>query len=1162
MGLKQFNLDIKAAKAIPCERVSEIRRGDSDGEIVFTYTPENLAPIEIQALATDVDSYPKGSSFLVFTSSEHAGKALVTLLEGLAAYAEGKAVAQVISIISTRLTAKLDPAARETVENLDVPDHDDNSESDSAFDAEDYSDSDECQMELDPLPPRRPTSRQHPTMPDQELLKRFKRDMRQANATGFFVSLLSMDTTNRAVGIFSLSIRVSKLGIPEEALEAWDLKSSDYVVMIVKIPLGYPSTSEFLGLSSDQSVFQIRFGKCASPRPSVSTARAAFDHKENNETEDKDAADNPDDSNDMFMPLYMSDSLNALLNQEFMDLLLIRRRQRLSWDQAQAYKFNLSRGNHRRNKSEENAADICNTVKEPLELLNIQSLQHDYSLDNDQMLNISLVAMQFGLQRLYLALGFGQSIEHEIVNNPYVVDLLISFFHCSVDEHRLREFPTGLNLKCANPGSMREPTAHLNVDVSFKNKTIRFGNADYSSYRTIKEGHFVLLVIKEVDQAPTRSILAGNLERHVCIIENVTGEICTFRIILTMTEPPNCAPLPGPERQTQATHPSEKWMSVLLFKHDTDIDDLDVYDRNLSLALMTNSIPPVLQMRYYLMERPGRRLSSLKLMDPSTLALLNWIVASNRSFIVQDAAVPNFSRTMSDADQPNSVKGLDSTWMQFRFAQGSPEKEQKFIQELELQRPASGTQRMFPSLFAWHGSPLGNWHGIIRTGLDFLNPIHGRAFGNGVYFSSQFMVSHGYSGLHGLNVVRPHNGWPNSQLRISSAISICEVINEPEQFVSSTPHYVVDKVEWIQCRYLFVRVNPTLAAMAQPFPKPPAYDSVGYIQQDPARTLLGPSMQEIKIPVSAIPTRRRDELMNRVSQVEEVALAVNAGVETVPENEMKDDIDDLFDSEDEGRMDSTVRQRRRSSEDSGMGISRPSKLTTSMQESKNASLVQNRTSKLDVTTTDFRPGDLDIDSFPKVLEPTWAASSPAALRSINREIKDLHRIQNGTDLRNLGWYINFDKLSNLFCWIVELHSFEDSLPLAQDMKRAGCSSVVLEFRFGSSFPLSPPFVRVVRPRFLPFAQGGGGHVTIGGAICSELLTNSGWSPALSLEKVFLEVRTNLCDLERPARLDTGPVCGTRDYGMGEAVDAFRRAAESHKWQLPADFNTISTTSSY
>ena len=51
------------------------------------------------------------------------------------------------------------------------------------------------------------------------------------------------------------------------------------------------------------------------------------------------------------------------------------------------------------------------------------------------------------------------------------------------------------------------------------------------------------------------------------------------------------------------------------------------------------------------------------------------------------------------------------------------------------------------------------------------------------------------------------------------------------------------------------------------------------------------------------------------------------------------------------------------------------------------------------------------------------------------------------------------------------------------MKAKGVTSLLLEVRFPETFSLSPPFFRVVYPRFLPFLQGGGGHVTAGGSLC-------------------------------------------------------------------------------
>ncbi|KAM0429015.1 hypothetical protein ACHAPT_006819 [Fusarium lateritium] len=389
---------------------------------------------------------------------------------------------------------------------------------------------------------------------------------------------------------------------------------------------------------------------------------------------------------------------------------------------------------------------------------------------------------------------------------------------------------------------------------------------------------------------------------------------------------------------------------------------------------------------------------------------------------------------------------------------------------------------------------------------------------------------------------------------------MCEIVNDPANYVSTSPHFVINKIEWIQCRYLFVQVHFASQLSSEWPPKAAAEDAPGYLKQDPQYRLIGEHGVDIQIPSSAIPTARRRAFGQQVAVggpgiTEENPILLD-GVDEDAFEEVDRELDNLLasDDEEEDGQRQTVRKRRRTSTDSGLGELRPAKLTTGMQDlNKTGGQPQTGTA-----ATTFKPGGLDLDSLPKLAEPTWAASSPGALRALNREIKDLQKLQANSDLAALGWYIDFEKLDNMFHWIVELHSFDENLPLAQDMKRAGCSSIVLELRFGSSYPISPPFVRVIRPRFLPFAQGGGGHVTIGGAICSELLTNSGWSPALSLEKVFLEVRMNLCDMDPPAHLDKSSSLGRMDYNIMEAIDAFNRAATAHGWQIPSDTTMMSS----
>lgn len=191
-----------------------------------------------------------------------------------------------------------------------------------------------------------------------------------------------------------------------------------------------------------------------------------------------------------------------------------------------------------------------------------------------------------------------------------------------------------------------------------------------------------------------------------------------------------------------------------------------------------------------------------------------------------------------------------------------------------------------------------------------------------------------------------------------------------------------------------------------------------------------------------------------------------------------------------------------------------------------------------------------------------AYATPSATMRLNRELQAILKVQKSTPLHELGWYIDESLVDNIYQWIVELHSFESTLPLAKDLKESGQTSVVIEIRFGKEYPHSPPFVRVVKPRFLPFMSGGGGHVTAGGALCMELLTNTGWSAVSSIESVLLQVRLALMSTEpKPARLEHRGKQQQGQYGTQEAMAAFVRACNMHGWEVPKDFQDFSVPGS-
>ncbi|OTA06612.1 hypothetical protein A9Z42_0073600 [Trichoderma parareesei] len=766
----------------------------------------------------------------------------------------------------------------------------------------------------------------------------------------------------------------------------------------------------------------------------------------------------------------------------------------------------------------------------------------------------------------FLNLGMGASIEHEIVSNPYVVDILISFFAIAlVVPKSLRKFPTGLNIKSIFTGNKTREAVRIAAEVCFFEKTIRLVPDVNKADINIKVGDRLMIVLNTANTLPVPAILDGKYERHICKVTKVEYELYTFEVITTFTAPIKVPRSAQEEKPTQLSEPKKAWMKVMLLRHDCEIDYLDEANRAVALAMILQEIPSVLEMRSFLLKNPGQRLASWSRLDKPALTLLQWIISSNRSLILQNDAVPRLQQggqIVADPN-PNRVEGLPPQWMQFRFLQGTPERERIFTGEIATLSKSEGDAAKFPTIFAWHGSALHNWHSIIRTGLDFNRVINGRSFGDGVYMSNNFQVSLGYcrKGANSKMTSQPPvSYWPNSVLRPSSAISICEVINRCDQFVKTTPHYVVNQIEWIQCRYLFVCVEPNAEALQEPFPTKPREPCAGYVAQHPPRKLLAGPNKEVKIPLSAILSNRR-LLGHKADDGElndsELRRLMNQFLETDSESADSDhgetDNELLLDSEDDDSVGVRSNKRRSSSIDSA--DPRRPKLSSAEHSKKmpkeNAAVT---------FETDFVPGSLDLDSLPRLPEPRWASTSPMAVRTLNRAIKELHDIQSREDLASLGWYINFDKLDNVFHWTVEMHSFDPELPLAKDMKERGCTSIVLEFRFGSNFPYSPPFVRVIRPRFLPFMRGGGGHVTAGGAICSEMLTNSGWSAVMTIEKVLLQIRLGLTEMDPPARLGSmGGVSNTRDYAIGEAIEAYQRAAMAHGWQIPKDLKKIGSS---
>lgn len=519
---------------------------------------------------------------------------------------------------------------------------------------------------------------------------------------------------------------------------------------------------------------------------------------------------------------------------------------------------------------------------------------------------------------------------------------------------------------------------------------------------------------------------------------------------------------PGPKSA------SSRLLDFTFFVYNTNFDNLNDNQKRGAIVGQLDLLPSVMEIKEYLTRNRMATLSSwTDRISPAASGILRWIIASNRACIVQ----------VDNPDQPEKnrdarLQGMDG-WMQFRFAMGAPDKERRFMESVHS--TASRLSLNYPTLFAWHGSPLANWHSIIREGLHYNYTSHGRAFGHGCYHSLDFNTSYGYSGMHYRgNGVGP-SGWPSSLLKISCAMALNEIVNAPGEYVSRNPHLVVAQLDWIQTRHLFVQCNGDVK------PSDTTTSEAMHVQ-DPTMTPNG-QKGKMMIPLGAMPKSRRPDVPTTTGRAKKKVKGLGSASHPI-------DLDD----DDTASIDTDIEDLNiLIDEDDDVSIMPAAEAS----QTKNANgkhggffngiksmVSSSKSSKPEKPMTDFVPGQLDFSTLPLMEQPSFASQS--ATRRLQKDFQALLKVQESQPLHELGWFIDPEQFNNVYQWIIEFHSFEQQLPLAKQMKTKGIKGVVMEMRFGPDYPMSPPFVRVIRPRFLSFMQGGGGHVTAGGAICMEV----------------------------------------------------------------------------
>ncbi|KAH9475092.1 Ubiquitin-conjugating enzyme E2Q-like protein 1 [Psilocybe cubensis] len=533
-----------------------------------------------------------------------------------------------------------------------------------------------------------------------------------------------------------------------------------------------------------------------------------------------------------------------------------------------------------------------------------------------------------------------------------------------------------------------------------------------------------------------------------------------------------------------------------------DFDDLTHSQMRLCIAKLINTLPSIDDMKKHLERKvkAGKSKPKLREIDPNVIpaawSILRWVVASCTAHI----------EPIESGEE--LIKNLDPSWRQFRLTVGAPEAEAKFKEALQQAATEDPNVRTYPVIY------------IIRHGLWYRTVAHGRAYGDGVYLAKEANTS------MSSYAVAARTSWQKSMSGPTNCVAVTEVVNQPTKFVSSNPHYVVKDTHWIMCRYLLVRGTGDFEA-------PKGNDAKGtktsqvvpFVRHDPAhRTTVSGKVIEIPDPsykVISLLEARKTDYMHEDPDAEDMAI-----FELDPNKPKKSSEHNHYDFDDDDDY------------------------TVPVASSSKSKVPQQR--QVDDWKHD---AEYVTSTLENLLLPPFE-SSPSASMAIQRELKSMLKEQEtAPSLKDLGWYMPPELIGdNLYQWIVEMHSLDPTLPIAKDMKQNNINSIIFEIRFPPTFPNSPPFFRIITPRFLPFIQGGGGHVTGGGSICMDLLTSDGWLPSYSISAVLMQIRLALSNLEpRPARLASD---WKRPYGIQESLVGYKRAAATHNWTLPPGLDRL------
>jgi ubiquitin-conjugating enzyme E2 Q len=267
---------------------------------------------------------------MMYSETEDVPENVRNVLEDLQNYSAGLRVSELISQIASELKKALADGSRDNPFSLE-DEMDDESICDDDWSHSPVHDEENTYISINPEAA-------------VKLNKRIREDLRAVRNAGFKVGILRGLKADSQTSVLSISVQVSRLGLSDEAIQAWDLEKQQHVVLLIRYSAGYKSFDAIIKEAARSHEVEFRVGISNRYKPIATEAIAAFTPVSKNECDDSN--DGPtedgthsqvDDNRAGFSSLFISSSLNDFMKEKFTSLLKIRHNMGVGWDGAKLF---------------------------------------------------------------------------------------------------------------------------------------------------------------------------------------------------------------------------------------------------------------------------------------------------------------------------------------------------------------------------------------------------------------------------------------------------------------------------------------------------------------------------------------------------------------------------------------------------------------------------------------------------------------------------------------------------------------------------------------------------------------------------------------------------------------------------------------------------------